>query len=118
MNFLFFNLLNDGGPTFMYPTLLMLILCIVLLVKAFLKGDENGKIMSLLKHISLFALVWGCLGLFIGLIEAFDLISMASNVSSGVLADGLKIGLLSPSFGMFTFLVVRLGIIILIAKKK
>ncbi len=43
MNFLFFNLLNDGGPTFMYPTLLMLIICIVLLIKAFLKGDESGK---------------------------------------------------------------------------
>lgn len=119
MKFLFFNLLNDGGPTFMYPTLLMLILCIVLLVKAFLKGDESGKTLNLLKHISLFALVWGCLGLFIGLIGAFDAISSAEgDIATPVLADGLKVGLLSPSFGMFTFLVVRLGIIGLALKKK
>ena len=118
MKFLFFNLLNDGGPIFMYPTLFMLILCIILFVKAFLKGDESGKALNLLKHISLFALVWGCLGLFIGLIEAFDAISVATHVSSAVFADGLKIGLLSPTFGMVTFLIVRLGIIGLTMKKK
>ncbi|TVZ55822.1 hypothetical protein OD91_1090 [Lutibacter sp. Hel_I_33_5] len=118
MKLIFANLLNDGGPTFMYPTLLMLIICIALIVKAFLKGDATGKTVSLIKHISLFVLVWGFLGLFIGLIGAFDSIQMANEISSGVLAGGLKIGLLSPSFGMLTFLVARLGIIGLIFKEK
>ena len=118
MNFLFFNFLNDGGPTFMYPTLLMLLICIVLIVKVFLKGDSDGKTISLIKHISLFALVWGFLGFFVGLIDAFDAISRATDINQRVLAGGLKIGLLSPSFGIITFLVARLGIIALLFKKK
>lgn len=112
------GILNDGGPLFMYTTLVALIICIVLISKAFLKGDKNGKTLELIKSISLFALVWGFLGMMIGLIGAFDAISMAEGVSHQVLAAGLKIGLLAPSFGMFTFLVARLGIIGLILKEK
>ena len=111
------NLLNDGGPEFMYTTLTLLIICIALIFKALFVGDENGKAMNLIKHISLFALAWGFLGLFIGLIGAFDAISMTDGISTGVMAGGLKIGLLSPSFGIFTFLVARLGIIILVLKE-
>lgn len=118
MNFLFFNLLNDGGPVFMYPILLMLIACVVLLVKAFLKEDKNEKSISLVKHISLFALVWGFLGQMIGLISAFDSIESFSNISPGVLAGGIKIALLNPVFGMIVFLIARLGLIALTLKKK
>ena len=118
MNFLFFNLLNDGGPTFMYPTLLMLIICIVLLIKAFLKGSENEKLISLVKHISLFALVWGFLGQMVGIISAFDSVESLGNVSPSVLAGGIKIALLNPVFGMFVFLIARLGLIGLTLKKK
>ncbi|WBX70805.1 MotA/TolQ/ExbB proton channel family protein [Tenacibaculum retecalamus] len=118
MNFLFFNLLNDGGSTFMYPTLLMLIICIVLLVKAFLKSNENEKLISLVKHISLFALVWGFLGQMVGIISTFDSVESFGNVSPGILADGIKIALLNPVFGMFVFLISRLGLIGLTLKKK
>lgn len=111
MNFLFFNLLNDGGPMFMYPMLLMLVICIALIVKVFLKGDENQKTTSLIKHISLFALVFGFLGFMLGMIGAFDAISVANHISQQVLAAGLKISFLSPIFGMFIFLIARLGLI-------
>jgi hypothetical protein len=115
---LFANLLSDGGPIFMYPLLLMLIICIVLLIKAFTKGDESGKLQKLVSSISLFALVWGFLGHLLGLISAMDAISVATSVSHGVLAVGIKVGLLSPTFGMIVFLIARLGIIGLILKKK
>jgi len=114
----FFDRLNEGGPFFMYPIFLMLLTCIALIVYAFLKGDESGKIQKLIASISLFALVWGFLGNLIGLIVAFDHISFNGAVSYEVLAGGLKVGLLSPVFGMVTFLIARLGIIALIVKKK
>ena len=119
MKFLFFNLLNDGGPTFMYTTLLLLIASIVLLIKAFVKGDADGKTSQLIKHISLFALVWGFLGMMIGLISAFDAISAINgDIATPILAGGLKIALLSPAFGMLVFLVARLGLIAVALKEK
>ncbi|MFY7670198.1 MotA/TolQ/ExbB proton channel family protein [Tenacibaculum sp. MEBiC06402] len=123
MNFLIlgelFKRMNEGGPIFMYPIFLMLLTCIGLGVMALKKEDEQGKLKELLSHISLFALVWGFLGMMIGLIGAFDAMSDASkNIATPMLAGGLKIGLLSPSFGMFAFLVGRLFIIGLAVKKK
>lgn len=110
--------LNEGGPFFMYTILLLLIICIVLIIKEFLKPAQKSKTIEILKSLSLFALVWGFLGLMIGLIVAFDAISFDGNINPGILAGGLKVGLLSPTFGAFTFLIVRLGIIGLILKKK
>lgn len=122
MIFLLFGQLSDrmseAGSGNSYPILLMLLICIGLTVYAFLKGDENGKFKDLISHVGLLALVWGFLGMMIGLIGAFDAISIASGVSSQVIAGGLKVGLLSPVFGMFAFLIARLGIIILVLKKK
>ncbi|MFD0761264.1 MotA/TolQ/ExbB proton channel family protein [Lutibacter aestuarii] len=118
MNFLIINLLNDGGPTFTYPMLIMFLIVIALIIKAFLKGDAEGKTKKLISHISLFALVWGFLGQLIGLIGAFDSIQAAGDVAPSVLAAGLKIALLSPTFGMVIFLVGRAGIILLSVLKK
>ena len=112
------NLLNDGGPLFMYTTLFLLIVCLVLTFLGLVKGDTNDKLQKLINSISLFALVWGFLGHFIGMISGMDAIATANDVSTGVLASGIKISLLSPSFGIVAFLVARLGIIALILKKK
>lgn len=112
------NLLQEGGPLFMYTTLLALLICIALIIKGFLKGDENGDTRKLIGHISLFALVWGFLGFMTGMIQALDVISQASDISTGVLAVGLKVGLLAPTFGFVAFLIARLGIIGLHIKNK
>lgn len=114
----FFDRLNEGGPVFMYPLFLMMLACIGLIGFSFVKGDKTGLLMKITHHVSLFALVWGFLGLMIGLIGAFDAISIASSVSSQVLAAGLKVGLLCPTFGMVVFLIARLGIIGLGLKQK
>ena len=103
----------------MYTILIVLIISIVLIIKELLKPDASGKIFEIIKSLSLFALVWGFLGLMIGLITAFDAIeSFNENMNPGILAGGLKIGLLAPTFGAFTFLVARLGIIGILLKKK
>jgi hypothetical protein len=107
------SILNDGGPFFMYPLLLLLILILILIVKGFLKKGNIEKTSSLISSIALFAIVWGFLGQIIGLISAFDAIEAAGDISPAILAGGLKISALSPAFGMFVFLVGRLGIIIL-----
>ncbi len=114
----FLNRLNEGGPLFMYTTLLVLIAVIVLLVKAFRNRENNEKTIVLIKHLSLFVLVWGFLGQMIGLIGAFDAIQVQGNVAPAVLAGGIKVAILSPLFGMVVFLIARLGIIILTFVKK
>lgn len=114
----FFDRLNEGGPVFMYTNLFVLIAIIVFLVKAFIKPATREKSINLIKHFSLFALVWGFLGQILGLIVAFDKVELAGDISTGVLAAGLKIALLSPLFGMVIFLIARIGLIVLTLLKK
>ena len=113
-----FDRLNEGGPFFMYPLFFILILVIILIVKAFVQKETADKTVSLIGSISLFAIVWGFLGQIIGLIGAFDAIESMGDVSPAMLAAGLKVAFLAPVFGMFTFLVGRLGIIVLTWIKK
>ena len=111
------HLLSDGGPTFMYPLLLLLIITIVLIVRGI--KNNTAKNLNLLKSIGLFALVFGFLGFTIGLIEALDRITVINGgIAPQVLAGGFKLGILPPTFGMFTFLVGRAGITVLIGLKK
>lgn len=108
------QLLQDGGPLFMYTLLTLLFITLALIVKGLLKKDYS-KTIKLVSSISLFALVFGLLGQVIGLITAFDSIQSFSpdGINPGVLAGGLKISFLTTSFGFFVFLVGRAGIIIM-----
>ena len=110
--------LNEGGPLFMYTTLLLLIVMVALLIRAFFKPTSRQKTVTVVSSISLFVLVWGFLGQMIGLITAFDAIEAAGDISPAMLAGGLKIAILSPLFGMVAFLIARIGIIILNILKK
>ncbi len=110
--------LIEGGPFFMFPILFLLIIILVLIVKGFINKDNNSKTISLISSIGWFTLIWGILGQTIGLIGAFDAIQANGNVSMGIMAGGLKISLLTTLFGSLTFLVARLGIIILIWMQK
>ncbi|MBT8385632.1 MAG: MotA/TolQ/ExbB proton channel family protein [Bacteroidia bacterium] len=114
----FFDRLNEGGPFFMYPLLLILIIIFVLIVNGFLNKANIDKTLSLLSSLSLFAIVWGFLGHMIGMITALDTIEAVGDISSAVLAGGLKVSLLTLVFGSFIFLVGRLGMIILTMTQK
>ena len=109
--------LNDGGPFFMYTTLIVLFIITGLFVYTLLK-PKNPKGFELIKSFGWFAIVWGFLGQSIGLIGAFDAIQAAGDISPSIVAGGLKVALLSPAFGMFTFLFARIFMIVLILLRK
>ena len=97
----------------MYPLAIIFILVMILIVKGLLSKGQDKKTNELISSITLFAIVWGFLGQIIGLIGAFDAIESYGNVSAEVMAAGLKVAFLPPVFGMFIFLIGRLGLIII-----
>jgi len=111
-------LLQDGGPVFMYPLLVLLLLCIALFIQALLRPNKQEKAKELLSSIGLFALVYGFLGQVLGLIGAFDAMEATTNVSPSILAGGLKVSFLSTGFGALVFLIARFGIIVFTFVKK
>lgn len=114
-----FRILNDGGPFFTYIILLLLLSIVILFVYTYLKKNQSSdKTIDLLKSLGWFVFVWGLLGSNIGLISAFDRVQAAGDIAPSVLAGGLKMALINPLMGFITFLIARIGIIILIATKK
>ena len=110
------NFILEGGPIFMIPLVLLLIVIVFLFVKGL--KDNTEKNQKLINSLALFSFVFGVLGFVIGLLGALEDISNATDVAPQVLAGGLKIGLLSPTFGMVIFLIGKLFSIILTWMKK
>ncbi|MCB2194751.1 MAG: MotA/TolQ/ExbB proton channel family protein [Bacteroidetes bacterium] len=104
---------NEGGPFFTYPILIVLFIIIGIFIYDLLKKKDYSKTISLISHLGWFAVAWGFWGRTIGLIAAFDSIEAHGEITIGALASGLKIALLDPVFGIFVFIVARIGIIAL-----
>ena len=111
------NRFNEGGPFFMTLILISLLLSLGFLVKGFLslKGNPEAskKMLQLVGDASLLGLVLGFLGSMIGLIGAFDAIESFDNISSAMIAGGLKVSFLTTVFGSFVFIISRIGMLIL-----
>ena len=103
-----FTRLNEGGPLFMYTTLLILIVIILLLIRGFLKPAARDKTITLVSSISLFVLVWGFLGQMLGLIGAFDAIEAAGDISPSLVAGGIKVALLTTVFGLIVAMILQI----------
>lgn len=107
----------EGGPLFMSLILFCLLLTLFFLIKGFvaLKKDVplSKKMMKLAADAGLLGLVIGFLGSIIGMISAFDAIESIDNISSNMIAGGLKVSFLTTVFGTFTFIVSRIGLLIL-----
>ena len=112
-----FNRFMEGGALFMSLVLVCLLLSIYFLVKSLLNIKTNIEISKkMLKHISdsgTLGLALGVMGAFIGLITAFDVLEATGEANPSIIAGGLKVALLSPLFGLFTFSVSKLAILIL-----
>lgn len=108
----------DGGPIFTIVIFICLILVLALFVATFMIRTNQQKYMSLMKHIGWFAVAWGFMGRTFGLIHAFDLVEASGELTPSLLAEGLKMALVDPLFGIFVFIVARVGIIILVATGK
>ena len=108
---------NEGGPFFMSLILICLLLSIVLLIVGFvnLKKDtiKSEKMLKLTVDASLLGLVLGFLASVIGLIGAFDGVEAMGNANPAMFAAGLKVSLLTATFGLFTFIIARIGILVL-----
>ncbi|MEH6536182.1 MAG: MotA/TolQ/ExbB proton channel family protein [Psychroserpens sp.] len=111
------NIFTDGGTLFMSLILICLLAALFFLVRGFMnvsKSSElSNKMLRLASDASLLGLTMGFLASIIGLISAFDSLQAMGNVDPSVFAGGLKISLLTATSGLFTFVVARIGIIIL-----
>ena len=110
--------LNDGGILIVYPILILLIIIIVLFVTGLKNREKFEKTKSLIASIGWFVIAWGYLGRTIGLIEAFDKIAAAGDVSPAIISNGLRMALVGPAVALFTFIIARLEIIIMILLQK
>ena len=117
MNSLFGKFI-DGGPIFTVVIFVCLILVLALFAAAYMNKANQEKFMSLMKHIGWFAVAWGFMGRTFGLINAFDKVEAAGELTPHLLAEGLKMALVDPLFGIFVFVVARLSIIFIVATRK
>ncbi|HKJ43282.1 MAG TPA: MotA/TolQ/ExbB proton channel family protein [Sunxiuqinia sp.] len=114
----FTQILNDGGVYITYPILIIAVVNLALFIRAFAGKAEFSKTKSLLVSFGWFCLVWGYLGRTIGLIQAFDKIQAAGDISPSMFASHLKMALVGPLFGLVAFLIIRLMIIVLVSMRK
>ena len=118
----FIDRFNEGGPLFMSLILICLLLSLFFLVRGFLSvktnGDLSSKMLKLTIDSSLLGLVLGFLGSVIGLITAFDSVEAMGSPDPAIFAGGLKISLLTATFGLLTFVISRIGILVLRGMRK
>ena len=112
-----FDRFLEGGALFMSLILICLLMSIFFTVKSILKIKTDKEVSkTILKHISdsgTLGLALGVMGAFLGLISAFDVLEASGGAEPAIIAGGLKVALLSPLFGLITFSVSKLAILIL-----
>ena len=108
--------IQEGGPVFMVPLVLIIIIIVILFIVGLLGKKKLLHVNQLLGHLSLFGMIWGFLGSTIGLITAFDAIESIGNVSQPMFSGGVKVALLTTVFGLVTFLIGRVAMLVLTIK--
>ncbi len=112
-----FNRFLEGGALFMSLILICLLLSIYFMTRGFLSVKTNPelskKMLALINDSGTLGLALGVFSAFLGLITGFDAIEASGNAEPAILAGGIKVALLSPLFGLFTFIVSRLGMLLL-----
>lgn len=111
------NIFVDGGPFFMTLILICLFLSVGFLIYGFVQSKKSiekaHKMLKLAIDSSLLGLVLGFLGSVLGLITAFDSVEAMGNPDPSIFAGGLKVSLLTATFGLFSFVIARIGILVL-----
>ena len=112
-----FNRFLEGGALFMSLILICLLTSIFFTVKSLMNLKKSVEISKkMIKHINdsgSLGLGLGVMGSFIGLITAFDAIEATGGAEPSILAGGLKVALLSTLFGLFTYSISKLSVLIL-----
>lgn len=105
---------TDGGP-FMYVILLCLLLSLFFIATAFIKKNDketSKKMIGLAADSSLLSLVIGCLASLLGVIGLFDMLEALGETRPDLFSAGLKVSLLTITFGLFSFIIGRFAILI------
>ena len=113
----FVDRFNEGGPVMMSLILICFIVSLYFLIKGFglVKKDDvqSSKMIRLATDSSLLGLVIGFFASVLGLIVAFDSVEAMGDPDPAVFAGGIKVSLLTATFGLFTFVLTRFGILVL-----
>ena len=103
--------IQEGGPFQMSLIIFLFLLMIFFIVRAGMKLKTSPhvfkKAISLVNQVALLALVIGLFSQLIGLIQVFDAFEAIGDIEPALFAGGLKLTLLPPIFGGFTFIVGR-----------
>ena len=125
MKFLSMQLINrftEGGTFMMSLILICLLLSLFFIIKGFINLTKNStyskKMTQLAAESGLLGLVLGFFASILGLITAFDTVEAMGNPDPAIFAGGLKVSLLTATFGLFTFVISRIGILVLKAMQK
>jgi biopolymer transport protein ExbB/TolQ len=98
---------------------MLTIVLLVILVIAVINGahllsnksssnDQRINRLGFIKSLGLFAFVIGMLGQFLGLFQAFDIISSGMEISPAIMAQGVKVSMVTSIYGMIIFLIAYL----------
>ena len=111
------NRFIEGGVLFMSLILMCLLTSLFFTFKSFMKLKTNSEAamntLQPIKDCGAIAVAIGAMGALIGLISAFDIIEATGPVAPQIMAGGLKVTLLCPLFGLFTYVVSRLVTLII-----
>ena len=109
--------IQEGGSFQMTLILILFLLMIFLIIRTVMKLKAPTyifkKSVSLVNQVALLAVVIGLFSQLIGLIGIFDAFESLGDVNPSLFAGGLKLTLLPPVFGGFTFIIGRLATFIL-----
>lgn len=114
----FYSLHIEGGPPYMLPLLLLLILnigiFIYILIAMIQKKQFNPKWLEALKQIGGLAAAYGTFGTLIGLFFAFNALeAMEEMIPLQVIMGGLKVALITVLYGLTIFCLSFLAYIVL-----
>ena len=101
---------RQGGALFMNTLTLLFIVMIVFFVLRLMTSDE--KWYEVIKNLGIIALAIGILGQFIGLFTAMQHIESAGGISTGILAGGVKVSMITTMYGLIIFIVSKLFLIL------
>lgn len=112
------QLFFEGGALFMSLILIFLLVVAFHTVVTFMQPDPNrNAALRKIQTSGTIALALGAGGTLIGLISALEFISQAGSVAPSIMAGGLRISLLSSVFGLLTFALSRLAVLVILTLK-
>jgi len=110
------NLYAAGG-VFMTPLTLLGIASLLLIIKKVVDvyvnaekpASQHRSMVNLVLQTGIFTFFLGILSQAIGLMQAFNAIEAAGDVSPALIAGGLKVSMIAPVYGLMIFMVAFIG---------